>query len=64
MNHWASCCNTKLVQEASVSNEYLIEAITRNEDEDIHIKEATLIFKINGKLVKAKLTLAPKREID
>ena len=68
--HWASCCNNKLIQEATVSNEYLIEANTGNEDEGIHIKEAAIILKINGKLIKAKIytgaevDVMPKRVFD
>ena len=58
MNHWVSCCNTKLVQEATVSDEYLIDSITGNENEDIHVEEAAIILKKNGKSVKANLTLA------
>ena len=70
MNHWASCCNTKLVQEATATYEYLIEAVTRNEDKDIHVEEATIILKINGKMVKAKIDtgaevdVMPKRVFD
>ena len=71
LNHWASCCNTKFVQEASTSEEtYLIEAVSSNTTEKINHKEATVILKINNKMVKAKIdtgaevNVMPKRVFD
>ena len=41
----------------------MIEAITRNEDEDIHAKEATIILKINEKKVKAKIDIGAEVDV-
>ena len=55
VNHGAKCCQTKLVQETTVTDEYLIEAISRDKIQSGNDKEATIILKNNGKLVKGKI---------
>ena len=70
VNHWAKCCQTKLVQETTVTDEYLIEAISGDKIQSGNDKEATIILKINGKLVKGKIDtgaevdVMPKRVFD
>ena len=54
-NHWANCCYTRKVHEAStaLSNDFLLEEFTISKEKKV--TEAFVIGKINSKKVKAKL---------
>ena len=55
MNHWAICCYAKLVQEVTATGEYLIEAISGDDIMKVNDNAATIIQKINGKMVKGAI---------
>ena len=61
-NHWASCCRSKSINEATKENydddDFLIEQVTideRRQQERNKQTEAFAVIRMNGKRVKAKL---------
>ena len=57
INHWAKCCQIKFIQEATATDEHLMEAISVDKTLCRDDDEATVILKINRQMARGKIIM-------
>ena len=65
MDHWATCCHTNLVQQATAILEYLTGAISDDEMLKTNENEETGMLKINSitKLAKGEIRIVAEVDV-